>query len=161
MDQHTNPSRDSKRPTAWFGWVVAVLFVALAWGAALQSRSGGGSSELAGWEVGLDAGQAKAQEMDRPMVVLFTASWCGPCQQMKKNVLTQPEVNAALQAGFVPVQVDLTDTSANGPNAQAANRYGVRGIPTVIAMNPDGEPIASFKGERSVAGFNRWLSGIE
>lgn len=151
------------KKTAWLGWGIAVLFVGLAWFAAIQKRGGVGTEPISmpGWSAGMDAGQAKAQELDRPMVVLFTADWCGPCQQLKKNVLTTPEVDAALGAGFVPVIVDLTDTSTGSPDAAAAQRYGVRGIPTVIAMRPDGEPIASFNGERSVAGFNRWLGGIE
>ena len=139
------------------GWVVAVLLVIVAWAGAHALRGGGGKEVMSGWADGMPAGQQLAQEADKPMVVLFTAGWCPPCQSLKKNVLAKGEVNDALQAGFVPVQIDLTDRSANNPNLAVAQQYGVQSIPTVIAMTSDGEPIGAYGGGDSVTTFTGWL----
>lgn len=141
-------------------WIVAVAVVILAWLGAHALRGGGGKEVMPGWADGMPAGQRLAQEADKPMVVLFTAGWCPPCQALKKDVLTKDEVRDALQAGFVPVQIDLTDQSADNPNIEVAQRYGVQGIPTVIAMTPDGRPIEAYYGDHTRAAFTDWLSGL-
>lgn len=161
MDPQHAPSQPAKRLSSNTVWGLAVLMVVLAWGGAVALRGGGEKVVLAGWQDGMPAGQAMAQEMDRPMVVLFTAGWCRPCQGLKKSVLTKPEVMEALQAGFVPVQIDMTDLSLNNPNLAVAERYNIQGYPTVLAMDADGQEIGEFKGERSVEGFRDWLAQID
>ena len=153
-----NPTDHPKRSRAPLGWGAAVLVVVLIWAAAVALRHGGPETELTGWADGLEAGRAQAAEMDRPMVVLFTASWCRPCQELKRDVLNRPEVVEALDAGFVPVQVDMSNASQGDPVVQM---YGIEGFPTVLALDAEGEPIGQFEGERSVAGFTAWLDQLE
>ena len=148
------------KSAASIGWILAVAFVIVAWLGACALRSGGSKDVMPGWADGMPAGQQLAQDADKPMVVLFTAGWCPPCQSLKKNVLTKGEVNDALQAGFVPVQIDLTDNSASNPNLAVAQQYGVQSIPTVIAMTPGGEPIGVYAGGDSVATFTGWLDRV-
>jgi thiol:disulfide interchange protein len=142
------------------GWIIAVLLVVAAWAGAYALRGGGEKHVMEGWADGMPAGQQLAKEADKPMVVLFTAGWCPPCQQLKKEVLTTGEVRDALRAGFVPVQIDLTDQSASNPNLAIAQQYGIGGIPSVIAMTPDGQPIEAYNGDRTPASFTAWLSRL-
>lgn len=162
MNQPQYESSTNRRWPASMGWGAALLLVIAAWAVAFVLRGGSGEKVvIEGWVDGLEAGQAQAAEADQPMVVLFTAGWCGPCQNLKHDVLSRPEVVEALQADFVPVQIDLTDRSSANPNLQVAQRYGVGGIPTIIAMSPDGETIARYDGGRSVESFTGWLEAIE
>lgn len=142
------------------GWIIAVLLVVAAWAGAYALRGGGTKHVMDGWADGMPAGQQLAQETDKPMLVLFTAGWCPPCQQLKKNVLTKGEVSDALRAGFVPVQIDLTDQSASNPNMAVAQQYGVQGIPTVMVMTPDGKPIEAYGGAYTTDDFTAWLSRL-
>lgn len=160
-DHDPNPPAQRRSKTRWV-WPAAIVLVLLAWAGAFALRGGGEKQVLAGWQDGLDAGQAEAAALDRPMVLLFTAGWCGPCQQFKHDVLTRPAAEEALQARFVPVQIDLTDNSARNPNMQVATNYGVSRIPTVLALSKDGERIGSFKTQgTTVEGFVAWLDRVE
>ncbi len=160
MTDQANSQVMDPKPAFPFGWVLAVLLVMGVWAGAYALRGGGTGEVMAGWADGMPAGQAMAEDAGKPMVVLFTAGWCPPCQQLKKNVLTKPEVGDALQAGFVSVQIDLTDQSSSNPNVAVAQQYGVSGIPTVIAMTPDGERIEAYRGRHDVASFTAWLDRL-
>lgn len=140
--------------------MVAGVVVLLVWVGAVVVRGGGEKAVLPGWQDGMEAGLTAAAVNDRPMVVLFTAGWCRPCQVFKKRVLSTLEVRDALRGGYVPVQVDLTDQSSANPNVLLAQAYGVSGLPTVIAMTREGERIEAFVGERSPGAFVDWLEGL-
>jgi thioredoxin 2 len=60
-----------------------------------------------------------------PVLVDFYADWCGPCKMMAPTLdqLAQKHAGEAL--------VLKLDTEAN---PQTASRFGIRGIPTVIAF---------------------------
>ena len=148
------------KPRVAIGWAVAVLLVIGAWAGAYALRGGGEKHVMDGWADGMPAGQRAAQAADKPMVVLFTAGWCPPCQALKKDVLTKGQVHAALQADFVPVQIDLTDTSSENPNTAVAGQYGVQGIPMVLAMTSTGEVIEAYRGKHDVASFTAWLTRL-
>jgi len=155
MQEQEQEQEQAKRSGVPTGWIVAVLLVVVAWAGACALRGGGNKEILPGWADGLSAGQQVAQETDKPMAVLFTAGWCPPCKQLKKDVLTKDAVNDALRAGFVPVQIDLTDQSANNPNLETAQQYGVQYIPTIIVMSPQGEALQTYEGEQASAWLNR------
>ncbi len=58
-----------------------------------------------------------------PVVVDFSATWCGPCKQLKPIV----EELAALYEGKVRIaHVDVDEAR------QAAMKYGVMSVPTVL-----------------------------
>ena len=81
---------------------------------------------------------------DKPTVVDFWATWCGPCR------LVAPEIDklAAKYAGSVDVvKVDVD------ANPATAMKYGIMSIPTVAYFKP-GEP------PRAAVGF-RPLEALE
>lgn len=157
-DSAQDKSFGEPRP-ARVGWGIAVAMVVLAWIGAYAMRSGE-KVVIEGWQDGLDAGIAQAQATDRPMVALFTASWCGPCQQFKHKVLADPAVQAQLAEDFVPVQIDLTDTSSSNPNRAVAEQYGVQGIPRIMALSKAGEVVGVYTDDWTPALFRQWLDRV-
>jgi thioredoxin-like negative regulator of GroEL len=76
---------------------------------------------------------ATAAATHQPVFVHFSAPWCEPCQRMKRDLYTRPDVASRLDR-FVRVEVD-TDTPAG---AQAWMDYRLPGLPVVAFLRSDG-----------------------
>lgn len=65
-------------------------------------------------------------EAGRPVLVDFTASWCGPCQAMAPAVADLAREYAG-EADVLALDVDA--------NPKSVERFGVRGVPSFILFN--------------------------
>ena len=74
--------------------------------------------------------EAQVLQADQPVLVDFWAEWCGPCRALA------PTVDAVAKeydgrAKVVKLNVDESPATAQ--------RYGIRGIPTLVLFNQGGE----------------------
>jgi thioredoxin 1 len=84
-----------------------------------------------------DAFTAAVLESEKPVLVDFTAAWCGPCRVMNP-------ILAELAADRDDLDVVKLDVDAN---LQTAARYGVLGMPTFMLFR-DGAPVLTLVGSR-------------
>jgi len=80
-------------------------------------------------------------------LLLFSASWCGPCKSMSSVV---EETATLIDERINAIKVDV-DISAN-----EASDYGIRSVPTLILVKND-EIIAQQVGSLPPQPFIKWL----
>lgn len=88
-----------------------------------------------------DKAAKAAKEAKKPLLVVFSASWCPPCQQMKKKVYPSKAVQP-YHDKFVWAYLDA-DEEKNQP---LAAKFGVSGIPHIAFLSQDGSMIGHFAG---------------
>lgn len=70
-------------------------------------------------------------------VVLFSSSWCSPCQDMKQTILSKCMPKHGSRARFFVVDTDF--------ESEAVNEFGVRSIPSTILFK-DGQVVSDIVG---------------
>lgn len=85
-----------------------------------------------------------------PTVLIFTANWCRPCEDMM-DVLNQVKPKYANRVIFKTIDVDEVE------NADIVDQYSIGPVPTTIFLMPDGSVAASQVGN---AGMDGMLKGL-
>ena len=97
------------------------------------------------WTDDFHAGKSIALTQGRPMMVDFGADWCGACQELERDVLSDPRVVAEAQR-FVAVRVDLSTDQATEEKWALLKNYEQPGLPLVVLHHSDGSEAARVTG---------------
>jgi thiol:disulfide interchange protein len=98
---------------------------------------------------------AEAKKENKPVVLVFSAAWCGPCQSMKKTVYPSKEVTP-LHDKFVWAYLDVDEEA----NAAPAMKYKVEAIPHIQFLAADGKEISAQIGGASPGEFAGTLQTV-
>jgi thiol:disulfide interchange protein DsbD len=96
------------------------------------------------WEAThVDAARAKALDSQKPLLVDFTAAWCGACKELDKKTFSAPAVGSELSR-FVAVKVDATND--DDPAVEATlHEFKVVGLPTVLVFDSKGKEAIRYR----------------
>jgi thioredoxin-like negative regulator of GroEL len=96
----------------------------------------------------------RAKKLNRPVLVHFHASWCGPCQQMEREVLNSAPVLSALNVHCVAVKIDCDQEPS------LTQQFGVAGLPCDMLVTPDGKLQHVNTGLLSAADYSSLISRV-
>lgn len=112
----------------------------------------GARAELpAGWGTNYTAAIFAMTAAQRPALIYFTATWCGPCQLMTRLTLTDPAVAQTLSA----VQCVALDIDQH---PDLATKYGVNAVPTLILLSTAQSEAERITGFQATGDFMHWLT---
>ncbi len=108
---------------------------------ALSSRAQASQSEVQ--ENDRKIPESYLKDTSKPILVMFTASWCGPCALLKTKTFQHENVKPLLQqVNLLMMDIDTTE----GKKYQTAFELEKKGIPYLILMDKEQRLIAEFNG---------------
>lgn len=157
MDSTTSqPAEVDRTPRKSFGGVIAAIVIIAAAGL-LMARMfiGGGTAQTPEFMPVTTDLASVSFEGDKPVVAVVTADWCPPCQELKRNALSDQRVQDLLASKAQPVMIDGTSTETAMPTLEL---LGVRAFPSTVVLR-DGQPVAMLEGNASAEKYLAWLEG--
>lgn len=106
---------------------------------------------------------ARARDAGRPVAMDFWADWCSACAVLERSTFADPRVRTALSR-FVTVRLDGSDGSEaleSGRYDRAAERWQVRGLPTVLLFDSRGRLLDRVEGVVDPADLLGRLRAVE
>ncbi len=95
------------------------------------------------WLPGTEERLEEALAQGKPVFLDFMADWCIPCKELDKFTFSSPKV-VEMSRRFVMLKVDLT-SSGDPVSQRMKNRFGVKGVPTLIFLHSDGTEAADLR----------------
>lgn len=102
-----------------------------------------------------DAVMKAAKENGKPAILVFSASWCGPCQAMKKDVYPSAAVKPyhdKFNWSYLDIDVDA--------NNKLSEHYKVESIPHIFFVDGAGKVIDQQEGGGSPESFAKKLAKV-
>ncbi len=148
-----NPARPIKPPSVPLRPVIFIMMVFLGVVGVVAVSTLRTPAEQVRWRDDLPAALAEARAANKPVLLYFTADWCGPCQYMKRNVFSDAGVGRATEA-YVPVRID------HDVRQDLIVQYQVEGIPWFGVLDADGRPVRVLdRGLETPGEMIAWLRG--
>jgi thioredoxin 1 len=78
-------------------------------------------------------------------ILRFTASWCGPCKLLAKN----------LEEADISIPIEVVDVDVH---SDVAVEYGIRGVPTLILLDENDNISKRLVGNKTVSELREWIN---
>lgn len=101
------------------------------------------TGELA-WEKDYPSALKKAQAENKPVMVMMTATWCGPCKMLEKETLNDPWVRHFLSSFVIVKAYEDRDVEKT---------YGLNGYPTLVFTDSTGKEASRTVGNQATLPF--------
>ena len=83
------------------------------------------------WQTDPLAALRQATATERPLLMKFTAEWCGYCKKMERTTFSDRVTAEIVHRSFVPVLIDADQ------HRDLVRQLRVRGLPTILIVAPD------------------------
>lgn len=137
LRRYADAMEEKNMKTVIFKWLRFGALMAVVYFGNVQVQTWMGKRAIEQTELhflGIEAGLAQGLRENKPVLVDFSAIWCGNCRAMHQTLFTDAAVKQLLAQEYVLVRVDY-----DAPEADAfMERYQVRYFPSLVVLSGDG-----------------------
>lgn len=95
------------------------------------------------WHGSFEDFRTLARFENKPYFIMFSASWCAPCQRMKKDIFTNQRIAVLSNQNYLAYYMDLENFDDVEINSKL---FKVSQLPTILFFDPLGKQIDSAIG---------------
>ena len=103
------------------------------------------------WHKSLKSAHKLAMETDKPLLIVFGASWCHFCHKLERETLADKRLVAAIERDFVPVHLDFDR------DAKVAKILEVERLPCTVVLSPEADLLLKSEGFKDYKGYLKIL----
>jgi thiol:disulfide interchange protein len=116
-------------------------------------------NDLVAWHP-IAGAEAESRKTGKPLFYDFTAEWCGPCGNLRREVFCDAKSAERINALFIPVRVTdrQSEEGKNPPEvAELQKRYGIEAYPTLVVVPARGGAPQFQRGYGGKESVMAWL----
>ncbi|MEX0717700.1 MAG: thioredoxin family protein [Planctomycetaceae bacterium] len=107
------------------------------------------------WQPDYETARREAERLDRPLLLHFHASWCGPCRTMERDVLGTPRFRQQIESGYVAVKIDVDQ------QPHLMQRFRVEYLPSDVIVDHAGRILTQSSGGQPLSTYLDKLASVE
>jgi YHS domain-containing protein/thiol-disulfide isomerase/thioredoxin len=122
---------------------VVLVGLVLASGSLTTSLRADSTTGPTQWMTDYSKARNESRRLGLPLVIHFSATWCGPCRQMERETLHSPALMGLIGTKLLALKID------SDANPGLVDLFRVEALPSDIIVGPDGRIVARNGGYQS------------
>lgn len=143
--------------------VAATLFLLRIGAGIVQHRFPPEVPNFVSWHSPEDFHQRETKS-GKPTLFYFTARWCGPCEDLQREIFAHRSTGSAINEAFYPVLVEdrrVEDGFNSEQTSALQQRFSIESFPTMVAVAVDGQRPMKMRGYSGESEALEWLRQAE
>lgn len=103
------------------------------------------------WQKDLKTAHRLAAEHNKPILIVFGASWCGYCHKLEKETLGDKQLAGMIQREFIPLHLDYDR------DEKVAKVLEVESLPCTVILTPGADLLTHAVGYSDVKDYTQIL----